>query len=97
MFPRSFGTAVSLPNLRSVLHMTRLLSTGFSASSKGRGNRAAGWFSDYLEDQKNSDMKSLVLTGGIKGWVAAGDGFRDRMVELNRQNIEYHPATIVSR
>ena len=66
--------------------MIRLLSTlhtFFPASSKGRGNRAAGWFSDYLGDEKNSDMKSLVLTGGIKGWVAAGDGFRDYMVEFD--------------
>jgi hypothetical protein len=28
-------------------------------------------------------MESLALTGGIKDWVAAGDGFGDCMVEFD--------------
>lgn len=28
-------------------------------------------------------MKSLVLKGGIKGWVAAGERFRDHMAEFD--------------
>jgi arsenical-resistance protein 2 len=41
-------------------------------SSAGRGTRAAGWFADYLEEKNDAEIKSLVLAGGIKGWVAAG-------------------------
>ena len=46
-----------------------------SASSRGRGTRAAGWFSDYIQDREDVKMKSVVLLGGIKGWVAAGDEY----------------------
>ena len=45
------------------------------ASSRGRGPRAAGWFRDYLEEVGDNNMESLVLQGGIKGWVAAGGEF----------------------
>jgi arsenical-resistance protein 2 len=45
------------------------------ASSRGRGNRAAGRFADYLGDQGNMSMKSLVLRDGIKGWAAAGSEY----------------------
>lgn len=38
-------------------------------SSRGRGNRAAAWFADYLKDISDQDIRSLVLEGGIKGWV----------------------------
>lgn len=38
-------------------------------SSRGRGNRAAAWFADYLKEKSDPDMQSLVLDGGIKGWV----------------------------
>ena len=41
-------------------------------SSRGRGIRAAGWFADFLALQRAVRMQSLVLEGGIKGWVAAG-------------------------
>ncbi|KAK6207851.1 hypothetical protein QIS74_12932 [Colletotrichum tabaci] len=44
-------------------------------SSRGRGTRAAGWFNDYLVDQKDDKMSSVVLLGGIKGWVAAGEEY----------------------
>ncbi|CAG8887035.1 unnamed protein product [Penicillium egyptiacum] len=44
----------------------------YCGSSAGRGTRAAGWFADYLEDQNDTEIKSLVLSGGIKGWAAAG-------------------------
>lgn len=44
----------------------------YTASSKGRGNRAAGWFADYLSDQGDVERESLVLAGGIKHWVAGG-------------------------
>ncbi|KAL8746509.1 MAG: hypothetical protein Q9190_001483 [Brigantiaea leucoxantha] len=41
-------------------------------SSRGRGNRAAGWFGDYVRDQGDERLQSLALEGGIKGWVGAG-------------------------
>ncbi|KFA69448.1 hypothetical protein S40285_04627 [Stachybotrys chlorohalonatus IBT 40285] len=47
----------------------------YCMSSRGRGTRAAGWFSDYIADQGNAEMKSVVLQGGIKGWVAAGEEY----------------------
>ena len=39
----------------------------YCSSSKGRGTRAASWFADYIEDQKDEQMQSLVLVEGIKG------------------------------
>ncbi|KFY35644.1 hypothetical protein V494_05731 [Pseudogymnoascus sp. VKM F-4513 (FW-928)] len=48
----------------------------YCGSSLGRGGRAAGWFQDYIKEQgKEGDMKSCTLTGGIKGWVAAGEEY----------------------
>jgi arsenical-resistance protein 2 len=52
-------------------------------SSKGRGTRGAAWFADYLEDQGNKDIQSLVLAEGIKGWVGAGPEYTDLMLEFN--------------
>ena len=46
-----------------------------SGSSRGRGNRAAGWFDDYIQDQKDPFMKSLALVDGIKGWSNAGEEY----------------------
>jgi arsenical-resistance protein 2 len=43
-----------------------------AGSSAGRGTRAAGWFADYLKEKNDTEIKSLVLAGGIKGWAAAG-------------------------
>lgn len=51
------------------------------ASSRGRGNRAAGWFSDYLADRGDGEMESLVLVEGIKGWATSGDEFVEWMDE----------------
>ncbi|KAI9826199.1 MAG: hypothetical protein M1826_006714 [Phylliscum demangeonii] len=44
----------------------------YCGSSQGRGPRAAAWFDDLLQDRADSSMKSVVLAGGIKGWVGAG-------------------------
>ena len=54
-----------------------------SGSSKGRGVRAASWFADYIEQQQDTRMRSLVLEGGIKGWVAAGKEYTDFMDEYD--------------
>ncbi|EHA55179.1 hypothetical protein MCOR27_007500 [Pyricularia oryzae] len=53
----------------------------FCSSSRGRGNRAAGWFSDYLADRGDGEMESLVLVEGIKGWATSGDEFVEWMDE----------------
>ena len=42
---------------------------------QGRGPRAAGWFRDHIAEQGDAEMQSVILTGGIKGWVGAGDEF----------------------
>ncbi|KAF1996910.1 Rhodanese-like protein [Amniculicola lignicola CBS 123094] len=47
----------------------------YCGSSKGRGNRGAAWFADYIQDQGDEEMKSLVLTDGINGWVKAGEEY----------------------
>ncbi|KAI6359530.1 hypothetical protein MCOR25_007036 [Pyricularia grisea] len=53
----------------------------FCSSSRGRGNRAAGWFSDYLADRGDCEMESLVLAEGIKGWATSGGEFVEWMDE----------------
>ncbi|CAK7235578.1 hypothetical protein SBRCBS47491_009340 [Sporothrix bragantina] len=55
----------------------------YCGSSGGRGCRSGGWFGDYLASQNDSDMQSLVLQGGIKGWVKAGKEYTDKMLEYN--------------
>ena len=49
------------------------------ASSRGRGTRAAGWFHDYLSEQGDGDVKSLILVEGIKGWANARPQYTERM------------------
>jgi arsenical-resistance protein 2 len=55
----------------------------YEASSRGRGTRAAGWFSDYIVDRGDNVMQSLILKGGIKAWAAAGADFVEHMDEYN--------------
>ena len=50
-----------------------------SDSSKGRGTRAAGWFADYINEQKDIAMESLILEGGVKGWATSGDEYVELM------------------
>ena len=52
-------------------------------SSKGRGTRAASWFADYIEQQGETQLRSLVLDGGIKGWAASGQEYTDLMDEYD--------------
>lgn len=65
------------------LHQRRSANKGNEGSSRGRGTRAAGWFAGYLEEQKDGEMESLVLEGGIKGWAAAGDDYTRLMDEYD--------------
>jgi arsenical-resistance protein 2 len=57
----------------------------FEGSSKGRGNRAAAWFADYVAEQGNETdtIQSLALTKGIRGWVEAGPPFINRVSEFD--------------
>lgn len=50
-----------------------------TASSRGRGTRAAGWFDDYIADQGDEKMRSLVLSEGVKGWALAGPDYVQQM------------------
>ncbi|KAF2468268.1 Rhodanese-like protein [Lindgomyces ingoldianus] len=44
----------------------------YCGSSNGRGPRCSGWFADYLAENGETEMQSLTLAGGIKGWIKAG-------------------------
>ncbi|KAK5162677.1 uncharacterized protein LTR77_011251 [Saxophila tyrrhenica] len=55
----------------------------YCGSSRGRGTRAASWFADYLNEQGDAKMKSLVLSDGIKGWVAEKGVFVRYMQEYD--------------
>jgi arsenical-resistance protein 2 len=52
-------------------------------SSRGRGTRAAAWFADYIVEQGDQSMQSLVLGEGIKGWAKAGAEYTEKMVEYD--------------
>lgn len=61
----------------------------YCGTSRGRGTRAAGWFADYIADERargkasesqseveaGVKIESAILEGGIKGWVAAGEEY----------------------
>ncbi|EHK18290.1 uncharacterized protein TRIVIDRAFT_47227 [Trichoderma virens Gv29-8] len=44
----------------------------YCSSSRGRGTRAACWFSDYLEEKGDESIQSLILLEGLKGWAKGG-------------------------
>lgn len=54
------------------LYFPQFFKLTLAGSSRGRGNRAASWFADYIAEKGDGGMNSLVLLGGIKGWVTAG-------------------------
>lgn len=58
----------------------------YCGSSQGRGTRAAGWLADLIEDKSQSKsaaddvvVESVILQGGIKGWVRGGEEYRKWM------------------
>ncbi|KAK6346129.1 hypothetical protein TWF730_010460 [Orbilia blumenaviensis] len=53
----------------------------YCGSSGGRGTRAAGWFADHIDDKEDTEMKSVILAGGIKGWVKGGKEYTDTMID----------------
>lgn len=40
-----------------------------AGSSNGRGPRCAAWMQDFINETGDTDIESLVLNGGIRGWV----------------------------
>ncbi|KAH8888950.1 Rhodanese-like protein [Thozetella sp. PMI_491] len=55
----------------------------YCGSSGGRGTRTGGWFADHIADQKDKTMESLILVGGIKGWVKTGGEYLQWMDEFD--------------
>jgi len=82
---RSSGTAVGRIFWRqeNVGTVWAVLTTR-TGSSRGRGNRAAGWFADYIAERGDSQMQSLVLLEGIKGWATAGPEYVQWMDEYDQ-------------
>ncbi|KAF3309149.1 hypothetical protein TWF173_011381 [Orbilia oligospora] len=50
-------------------------------SSRGRGTRSALWFQDYIDDNNDAELKTMILVDGIKGWATSGDEYVERMDE----------------
>ncbi|EEP77889.1 conserved hypothetical protein [Uncinocarpus reesii 1704] len=64
----------SIPTVYAIFKQANVKKVIFyCGSSKGRGTRAGGWLADYLAEHDSTGMQSLVLEGGIKGWVTAGE------------------------
>ncbi|PSS25899.1 hypothetical protein M430DRAFT_134786 [Amorphotheca resinae ATCC 22711] len=57
----------------------------YCGSSRGRGTRASGWFEDYIKERGDSQMKSLTLEGGIKGWATAGKEYVELMDDYHEE------------
>lgn len=47
----------------------------FVGSCGGRGPRCSGWFADYIAEKEDTQIQSLTLAGGIKGWVKGGQEY----------------------
>ncbi|TPX16048.1 uncharacterized protein E0L32_000382 [Thyridium curvatum] len=44
----------------------------YCGSSSGRGPRSANWMQDYINERGDEGrLQSLILKGGVKGWVKA--------------------------
>ncbi|TQN71450.1 Arsenical-resistance protein 2 [Colletotrichum shisoi] len=41
----------------------------YCGSSNGRGPRSANWLQDYFDGVGETEIQSVILKGGIKGWV----------------------------
>lgn len=67
----------------AILSLQKHSSNRLLGSSRGRGNRAAAWFADYIDEQQDTSMHSLVLEGGIKAWAAEKGEFVQYMQEYD--------------
>ncbi|THX80888.1 hypothetical protein D6D04_04350 [Aureobasidium pullulans] len=50
-----------------------VIATG--GSSNGRAPRCAAWFKEFIDAAGDEQMQSMVLEGGVKGWVKSGPQF----------------------
>jgi arsenical-resistance protein 2 len=74
----------SIPSVYNLLQAGKVpLAIFYCGTSRGRGTRAAGWFSDYIASQATADaeddgfkIEGVILKGGIKGWVNAGEEYQ---------------------
>ncbi|KAK4186198.1 Rhodanese-like domain-containing protein [Podospora australis] len=57
----------------------------YCGSSRGRGSRATSWLADHIAKEGDTEMKSLALEGGIKGWAASGPEYVEWMDEYDEK------------
>ncbi|EGS18384.1 rhodanese-like domain-containing protein [Thermochaetoides thermophila DSM 1495] len=57
----------------------------YCGSSSGRGPRSAAWLADHISRVGDTTMESLILEGGIKGWVNAGPEYVEWMDGYNAE------------
>jgi len=76
----------SLPTLYTLFSEAKIpYVIWYCGSSKGRGNRAAGWFADHLSEKAGNKMQSMVLVGGIQEWVNGGEEFTKLVEEYQAE------------
>ncbi|KAF2802898.1 uncharacterized protein BDZ99DRAFT_503598 [Mytilinidion resinicola] len=74
----------TIPSLYALLSTATIRTViWYCGSSRGRGNRAAGWFADYIKEQNNTEMESRTLEEGINGWATGGDEYVRMMDEYD--------------
>ncbi|KAH6658793.1 arsenate reductase, partial [Plectosphaerella plurivora] len=54
----------------------------YCVTSRGRGNRAAAWFSDYLMSRNKTSIRSAALSEGILGFALAGEQYTQYIDEF---------------
>jgi arsenical-resistance protein 2 len=62
-----------------------------TGSSNGRGPRVAGWLQDTINEKGDDSIKSVAMTGGIKGWAKAGEEYTSQMVGYEKEAWETKP------
>jgi len=74
------------PTLSTILailsHVPKVIFHCQSCSGQSRGTRAAGWYAEALKENGVTTSESLVLDGGIKGFIAKYSGDDSLMVKL---------------
>ncbi|KAI5785143.1 Rhodanese-like domain-containing protein [Pyronema domesticum] len=63
----------------------------YCGSSNGRGPRVAGWLQDTINEKGDDSIKSVAMTGGIKGWAKAGEEYTSQMVGYEKEAWETKP------
>jgi arsenical-resistance protein 2 len=51
-----------------------ILGWPYVGSCGTRGPKCAGWFQEYLDSIGETEMKALILRGGVKGWQKTYNG-----------------------